>query len=126
MHHSGSHACQWRLSLLPKPHFPRPHSFARLLSADALDNTDYDDLRLASFDGSPPYPRLPDYTSILCDFDRFRDALHGHQLCQQREYEDKRLACYKRLPLTVFEEEVCYKFSLSNRASSSVLCITHS
>jgi hypothetical protein len=76
------------------------------LSADALDGTDYDDLRLATFDGSPPYPQLPEYTSILCDFDRFRDALHGRQLRQQREYEDKRLARYKRLPLVVFEEKV--------------------
>jgi hypothetical protein len=76
------------------------------LSADALDETDYDDLRLAHFDGCPPYGQRLDSTYILRDIDRLMDALHGRRQRQQREHEDKRLKRYKTLPLAVFQEEV--------------------
>jgi hypothetical protein len=76
------------------------------LSADALEDTDYDDLKLARFDGCPPYQQSPESMSTLPDIDRLMDALHGRQLRQQREYENKRLGRYKTVPSAAFEEEV--------------------
>jgi hypothetical protein len=44
--------------------------------------------------------------STLPDIDRLMDALHGRQLRQQQEYEDKWLGHYKTVPSAAFEEEV--------------------
>ena len=76
------------------------------LSADALNDTDYDDLRLVHFDGCPPYCQHLESTYHLCNINCLMDALHGHRQHQQQEYEDKQLECYKALPSAVFQEEV--------------------
>ena len=57
-------------------------------SADALEDTNYDDQKLARFNGYPPYQSCQDITPWMHDMDHLMDALHGHQLHQQQEYED--------------------------------------
>jgi hypothetical protein len=79
-------------------------------SADVLEDTKYEDPKLAIFDGCPPYRSCQDITPRSHDMDRLTDALHGRRLRQQREYEDSRLAQYRAAASTsdreCFEREI--------------------
>lgn len=64
-------------------------------SADALEGTNYEDQKLAGFDGYPPYQACTDIMPTSHNINDLIDALHGRRLRQQREYEDDRLQLYK-------------------------------
>ena len=91
--------------------FPLPTSSIfqqAMCSADALEDTDHEDQKLAAFDGCPPYQSCQDIIPRSRNMDLLTDALHGRRLRQQREYEDSRLERYRAAAsdLEVFEREI--------------------
>jgi hypothetical protein len=77
-------------------------------SADAFEDTNYDDQKLAGFNGYPPYQSCQDITPGTHNMDHLTDALHGHRLHQQWEYEDSWLERYWAASsnLAAFEHEM--------------------